>query len=102
MSSLDEKRTVNQSLGESPSVGIVPGTQLIPWVLIFVIGWYAGDILGQLLGASIVLNLCTIAWLIFSWTLLTGRRPWIFASYFLEPPNWCCGYYTYQPLLKND
>lgn len=97
----DQKRAVNQSLGESPSVGIVPGNQIISWALLFVIGWYIGTFLGQFIGASIVLNLWTIAWLLFSWTLLAGKRPWIFASYFLKTPNWCCGYYTYKPLLKN-
>lgn len=95
-----QKRTVNQSLGESPGIAFVPGNQFLYWVLFCAIGWYVGEVLRVAIKGGILVNLFTVFWLILSWTLLTGKRPWIFASSWIKPPNWCCGFYTYKSLLS--
>lgn len=91
-------RTVNQSLGDTPSVGPISGNQLVPWALLLVFAWLVKGFLG--LGD---LEFAVLAvWLIFSWTVLSGTKPWKYLSKYISVPYWTCGYLSYKPLLTTD
>ena len=91
-------RVVNQSLGDSPSLGPLPGNQLIPWALLAVFGWFFAEICGF----GLLEKAFLILWLIISWSFLTGSKPWKYLSKFQPTPYWACGYKQYEPLLARE
>ncbi len=95
MSDQNTFRAVNQSLGDSPSVGPVSGNQIVPWAVLAGLGWF----ISELLGFGLLEKACAIAWLIFSWSLLTGAKPWEYLSKYVPLPYWTCGYKQYKSLL---
>ncbi len=94
---LSKFRIVNQSLGDTPSVGPLPGNQFIPWACLIVIAWMFNSIFSL----GLLKTGCLAAWLIGSWSLVTGSKPWRFMSKLTSVPYWACGYLTYKSLLDN-
>lgn len=90
-------RTVNQTLGTSPSVGPLPGNQFIPWAAIAILAFFIGQ---GLLGLGLLKTAFLAAWWIGSWWILTGNQPWKHLSKHVGVPQWAIGYVMYQPLLK--
>lgn len=97
MSDESNFRAVNATLGNSPSVGPLPGNQFIPWTVILVLAWFIGQ---GLLGLGMLKTAFLAAWLIGSWWILTGSKPWRYLSKLMTVPDWTVGYIRYFPLLK--
>lgn len=92
-------RYVNATLGTAPGVGPIAGNQLIPWAMLAVGAWFFGQ---GLLGLGLLKTVLLTAWLIGSWSLLTGTKPWKFLSSFTPVPYWACSYVFYQSPLKEE
>jgi len=95
---INEPRKVNRMLGEQPSLGPIPGNQVIPWSIIA----------GLILTLKIILSIhwfhagLMLIWGIATWWLLTGKRAWRFLSRFHRRPRWIRAYKTYQsPFVKD-
>lgn len=89
-------RPVNQLLGQPPSLGPIPGDQVIPWLVIAAISLG----LRLFVGISWYWTGFIFVWGIFSWWILTGRRAWRFLNRFSRPPKWARGYKKYEFILE--
>ncbi len=94
--SQDDFRPVNQLLGASPNLGPVPANQVIPWLVILVIGLS----LGSFLAVPWHWCLAFIFWGIATYWLLTGNNPWRFLARFRSTPNWLRGHPFYTSPLE--
>lgn len=92
-------RPVNAELGKTPSVGPVPGHQLYPWGIIVIIAWFIAK---GLFGLGTLATLCVAAWLIISWTILTGRNPWRYLSKYTRVRPWTSDYRAFVSLLPQS
>lgn len=95
----DSFRTVNQTLGTSPSVGPLPGNQFIPWAVIIILAWFVGQ---GLFGLGYLKTAFLAAWWIGTWWVLTGNKPWKFLAKFQSVPQWTIGYLPHQPLFPEE
>lgn len=94
----EKKRPVNSLLGEKPSLGPIPGDQVIPWSLIAVLS------LGLKLFAGLSWTNAGIflCWGIGCWWLLTGKRSWRFLNRFSRAPRWAKSYRRYNSPFEED
>jgi len=95
---INEPRKVNTMLGEKPSVGPIPGDQVLPWLAI------AGIVLlFQILFSLHWLHAgLMLLWGIATWWLLTGKRAWRFLSRFHRRPRWVRSVRYYESPFTND
>jgi len=90
-----EYRAVNSLVGEKPSLGPIPGNQVVPWVVIAAIS----------IGVKLTFGVpwlwagAFFFWGIGSWWILTGKRAWRFLNRFVRCPRWGKGYRQYQSPL---
>jgi len=97
MSNSDKNfRTVNRILGAQPSLGPIPGNQVLPWATIILISWIVGY---QILGLGWLRTGLMAFWLMGTWWILTGNQSWRFLAKFIAVPNLARGYARYQSLL---
>jgi len=97
----DKKRNsfiaVNQLLNAKPQLGPIPGTQVIPWLVISLISYV---ISAGLFGVNWIISLLIAVWGCATWWALTGDEYWKFLSKFYSPPNWRQGGpFPYESLL---
>lgn len=81
---INEPRPVNKLLGEQPSMGPIPGDQVLPWAMI------AGCCLAvkTLFALPWLYAALLLVWGISTWWILTGKRAWRFLSRFHSRPRW--------------
>lgn len=91
--------TVNQILGKPASIGPIPASQILPWIVIIVISYV---ITNGFFSFGIPWFLGISFWLIVSWWLVTGNQPHKILNTFRNPPggrrgDWCNGNLLYIP-----
>ncbi len=91
----------NTILGKEASIGPIPANQLVPWIGLVLVSYLLTNGcfslgLGWFFGGAF--------WLVVSWWLLTGSRPYRFLNQWQSPPgkDWCNGNQTYIPLLPSQ
>lgn len=90
----------NKILGKEASIGPVPANQLVPWLGLVLIAYTLTNGLFSLgLGWFFGLSF----WLVVSWWMLTGSRPYRFLNQWRSPPgaDWCNANQRYIPLLPS-
>ena len=92
-------RSVNRILGTQPSVGPIPGDQIIPWSILAFLGYVVGD---TLLGLNWLQTCLLVVWLVGTWWILTGKQAWRFLSKFIPVPHVTRGYVRYMSLLERQ
>lgn len=81
----DEFIPVNQVLNSKPQLGLIPGEQVIPWVVIAILSY----VLCQgVFGLGWLPTLLVVVWGCASWWVLTGNEGWRFLSKFHGVPTW--------------
>ena len=94
--SRDDFRPVNQLLGASPNLGPVPANQVLPWLVILVLGLC----MGSFFGVPWPWCLAFIFWGIGTYWLLTGNKPWRFLARFRSTPHWLRAHLFYISTLE--
>lgn len=90
---------MNRLLGERPSLGPIPGDQIVPWGIIFAIALA----LKLFAGLSWFWACVLFFWGASTWWILTGRRAWRFLDRFTRRPRWRRTFKRYEsPLQWND
>lgn len=89
--------TVNQILGKPASIGPIPASQILPWIIIIIISY---AITNGFFSFGIPWFLGVSFWLIVSWWLVTGNQPHKILDTFRNPPggkrgDWCNGNLLY-------
>jgi hypothetical protein len=92
-------RTVNQSLGQQPSLGPIPTNLLAPSGGILVTFYL---LLEVILGVGFVWFLLLSVWGISTWWIVVGERIWKFTNKFVAVPDWNRGPVHYTPCLQQD
>jgi hypothetical protein len=93
--------TVNQLLGEPPSIFFLPANQIVPWILITITCY---TLTQGFFSLGLPAFCISTLWLTMSWWLLTGKEPHKFTDKFRATPgkDWCNGNLPYiSPLAKN-
>jgi len=93
----DLGRPVNSLLGQKPSLGPIPGDQVIPWIIIASIA-FAGKLF---LGLSWLWTGFVFFWGISTWWILTGKQSWRFLNRFVRCPRWAKTFRFYESPLDN-
>lgn len=93
MSGKREPRQVNEYLGVKASIGPIPQELFMPWVVLLLIVVSTTQVL---LKTSWVWTLVLSVWACGTWTILVGRRPYLFlGKFFPVPYKWSRGYVRY-------
>ena len=89
-------RPVNQILGTQPRLGPIAANQIIPFSFMFIISWFARELLALSWVHTIFLaiGLCGCSW------MLIGDRPWVFYSKFWAVPYLVRGRVNYDSILE--
>jgi hypothetical protein len=93
--------SVNQLLGEPPSIFFLPANQIIPWIFIGIICY---TLTQGFFSLGLPAFCISTLWLSISWWLLTGKEPHNFTDKFRATPgkDWCNGNLPYiSPLAEN-
>ena len=101
MSRADQFIKYNYILGKQPSMGPVPANQIVPWLGLIVISYV---ITNGFLSLGLTWFFAIAFWLIASWWLLTGSKPYKFMNQWRNAPgtNWFNGNKRYIPLLPGN
>lgn len=93
-------RTVNSTLGKTPSIGPIPAPQLFPWSMAILFALFVH----QIFDLNWIWTILIAAWGISTWWILTASGEWKILSKFINPPNWIRVRVTYKPILqtRND
>jgi hypothetical protein len=80
--------TVNQLLGEPPSILFIPANQVLPWMAICALCY---TLTNGFFSLGMPAFLIASFWLCITWWLLTGKQPHLFFDKFRAPPgkDWC-------------
>ena len=89
-------RSVNQSLGQQPSLGPMPAALLAPSAGIL-FGFYALTIL--VLHLHFAWFLLLSVWGISTWWVVVGEQTWKFTHKFVSVPDWMRGHVRYTACL---
>lgn len=89
-------RPVNRVLGAQPSVGPIPGDQVIPWCVLAFLSIVLGRNILDLGWAQTGL---IVGWAIGTWWILTGNQAWRFLSKFINVPYVARGHARYISVL---
>jgi hypothetical protein len=91
----------NKILGKEASIGPIPANQLVPWIAITMVCY---TITNGFLSLGISWFFATTFWLILSWWILTGFKPYKFIDQFKRPPgkDWCNGNKIYISPLPQE
>ncbi|MCG8366114.1 MAG: hypothetical protein MJA27_22615 [Pseudanabaenales cyanobacterium] len=92
-------RSVNQSIGQQPSLGPIPANLLAPSGAILVSFYLLVEIILSLGFAPFLL---LSAWGVSTWWIVVGEKTWTFAHKFASIPEWKRGHLPYQPLLGQE
>ncbi|MGB8700189.1 MAG: hypothetical protein WCD18_12295 [Thermosynechococcaceae cyanobacterium] len=92
----DDFRPVNQLLGASPNLGPIPANQVVPWLIILMLGLA----LGSFFAVPWQWCIAFIIWGIATYWLLTGNHPWRFLARFRSTPSWVRGHPFYTSPLE--
>lgn len=93
MSSNREPRRVNEYIGAKASIGPIPQELFMPWVFLLVIVISTTQVF---LKTSWVWTVILSVWSCGTWTILVGRRPYLFlGKFFPVPYKWARGYMKY-------
>ncbi|MEM9807773.1 MAG: hypothetical protein AAF959_21105 [Cyanobacteria bacterium P01_D01_bin.56] len=79
---------VNGALNLKPSLGPIPGDQIVPWTMILLANLL---VIRQILGLSWLITGLSICWGIGTWWILTGSDSAKFLAKFHSPPLWLYG-----------
>jgi hypothetical protein len=99
MADVKQFRPVNQSLGQQPSLGPIPANLLMPATVILCIAYLVSQ---TLLHLDFAWFLLLSVWLLCTWWIVVGERPWKFTNKFKPVPDWQRGYVQYTPYSQED
>jgi hypothetical protein len=88
----------NKILGKEASIGSIPANQVIPWILLTILAYVLTNVLANFgLGAFAAIAI----WLVVSYWLLTGSKPYQYLDKWRSPPgkDWCNANKIYISLL---
>ena len=88
-------RSVNQSIGQQPSLGPIPANLLAPSGAILVSFYLLVEIILSLGFAPFLL---LSAWGVSTWWIVVGEKTWTFAHKFVAVPEWKRGHLPYHTL----
>jgi hypothetical protein len=88
-------RTVNSLLGQKPSLGPIPGDQVIPWTIMMAF-WMSVKLF---IGIPWTWAGGLLFWSIAVWWILTGKKAWRFLNRFVRCPKWAKTYRRYESPL---
>lgn len=97
--SKDEFISVNQVLNLKPRLGPVPGEQVIPWGIIFLLSYIVCQ---GILGLSWLGTGLVAAWGVGTWWCVTGDQSWKFLTKFTGVPIWTRGNLPYVGLVRSE
>jgi len=91
----------NRLLGKQASVGPIPANQIIPWIGLIILSYIMTN---GFFNLGLVWFFGVSFWLIATWWLLTGDRPYKFMDQWVNPPgrDWCNGNKRWIPLLPRN
>ena len=95
----DEFISVNQVLNLKPRLGPVPGEQVIPWGIIFLLSYIVCQ---GILGLSWLGTGLVSAWGVGTWWCVTGDQSWRFLTKFTGVPVWTRGNLPYPGLVESE
>ncbi len=93
--------SINQLLGEQPTILFIPANQLLPWSILIIISYV---LTMGFFGFGLEVFGVVSLWLCISWWILTGKHPHQFIDRFHVPPgkDWYSANLPYiSPLIKN-
>lgn len=93
----EEFISVNQVLNLKPRLGPVPGEQVIPWSIIFLLSYI---ICQGIFGFSWLGTGLVAAWGVGTWWCVTGDASWKFLTKFTGVPVWTRGNQMYTGLTE--
>jgi len=88
-------RPVNSLLGQKPSLGPIPGDQVVPWAIMAAL-WLAVKLF---FGVPWTWTGAFLLWSISIWWILTGKKAWRFLNRFIRCPKWAKTYRRYESPL---
>ncbi len=90
---------INQSIGQTPSLGPIPSNLLAPSGAIIVGSYVLIQVVLQL---GFGLFLLASAWGMSTWWVVVGEKTWKFTHKFVPVPDWNRGHVVYQPHLHYE